>query len=425
MPNATHSIMDLAISEKRLEPYEKEARKHPGVEAADLYRWNTLFSGVAVTQISFVEMSVRNAMDKELMLWARANGFKDWLGETPPPKWFRGSKPAPLKRVPPLIRKLMGAYQIQKMWSSCRQAYKIWKRNPNHEKHGQYPNRHDAFAQLTFGGWQRLLGPTDFKSKDPTVLKKAAAARQLWKEALYKAFPGMTDNKVNDRQRVKLLLDIDRIRRLRNRVSHGENVLTIQTDQYLDKMLAVLSDINPHISDWVMGQTGRTYRTVAKLKYYPELLQSYQQNDPLPSSKEIVAYKLTSSGSYSGEEVIEAQLKNSQSHGGRTFMTVGKPPLEKNKLQLREILLVDAGGKKAAVGEIVAYGYGNGVQPPKGYDPPAYEKQYKKRKAWFAIKNLYEVDCQGGRVIGYQTTDGQKVPGCFTGQVTMRYVCHD
>ena len=106
-------------------------------------------------------------------------------------------------------------------------------------------------------------------------------------------------------------------------------------------------------------------------------------------------------------------------------MTVGKPPLAENKPQLREILLVDAGGKKAAVGEIVAYGYGNGVQPPKGYDPPAYEKRYKKRKAWFAIKNLYEVDCQGGRVIGYKTTDGQKVPACFNGQVTMRYVCHD
>ena len=276
-----------------------------------------------------------------------------------------------------------------------------------------------------FGGWQRLLGPTDFKSKDPTVLKRAAAARQLWKEALYKAFPEMTHSKVNDQQRVKLLLDIDRIRRLRNRVSHGENVLSIQTDLYLDKMLTVLSAIDPYISDWVMDQTGRTYRTVAKLKYYPELLQSYQQNDPLPSSQEIVAYELTSSGSYSGEEIIEAQLKNSQSHGGRTFMTVGKPPLEKNRSQLREILLVDAGGKKAAVGEIVAYGYGNNAQPPKGYEPPAYEKRYQKRKAWFAVRNLYEVDCQGGRVIGYQTKDGQKVPGCFTGQVTMRYVCHD
>ena len=425
MEDATHSIMDLAISEKRLEPYKKEARKHPGVEAADLYRWNTLFSGVAVTQISFVEMSVRNAMDKELILWARANGYDDWLGKTPQPEWFEGHETAPLSQAPPLIEELLGADQIGKLWYSCRRVYRIWEKNSNHHKHGQYPNRHDAFSHLMFGGWQRLLGPTDFKSKDPTVLKRAAAARQLWKEALYKAFPEMTHSKVNDQQRVKLLLDIDRIRRLRNRVSHGENVLSIQTDLYLDKMLAVLSAIDPYISDWVMDQTGRTYRTVAKLKYYPELLQSYQQNDPLPSSQEIVAYELTSSGSYSGEEVIEAQLKNSQSHGGRTFMTVGKPPDSTNKPQPREILLVDAGGKKAAVGEIVAYGYGNDVQRPKGYDPPEYRKRYQKRKAWFAVRNLYEVDCQGGRVIGYQTKDGQKVPGCFTGQVTMRYVCHD
>ena len=425
MQTATQSIMDLAISAKRLEPYEKEAQKHPGVEAADLYRWNTLFSGVTVTQISFVEMSVRNAMDKELILWARANGFDDWLGETPPPKWFEDHETAPLSKAPSIIEELLGEEQIEKLWYSCRGVYRIWKRNPNHKKHGKYPNRHDAFAQMMFGGWQRLLGPTAFKSKNPTVLKEAADARQLWKEALYKAFPGMTHNKVNDQQRVKLLLDIDRIRRLRNRVSHGENVLSIQTDLYLDKMLAVLSAIKPEISDWVMDQTGRTYRTVAKLKYSPDLLKDYQKNDPLPSSQEIVAYKLTSSGSYSGEKIIEAQLKNSQDNRGQTLITAEEPPDSTNKPQPKEILLVDAGGKKAAVGEITTYDSWNKRQPPKGYDPPACEKQYQKRKYWFAVRNLYEVDCQGGRVIGYKTTDGQKVPACFTGQVTMGYVCHD
>lgn len=157
---------------------------------------------------------------------------------------------------------------------------------------------------------------------------------------------------------MKLLLGIDRIRRLRNRASHGENVLCIQTGQYLDKMLAVLSAIGHRISDWGMDQTGCTYRTAAKLKYCPMLLQACQQNDPLSSDREIVAYKLTSSGSYSGKEVIEAHLKNAQSGEGRTLMTLGEPSLAESKPLLKEILLVDAEGKKAAVGEIADYGYG-------------------------------------------------------------------
>lgn len=424
MEAATQSVLNLAISPKRLEPYTKEAQKHPGVSAADLYRWNTLFSGVAVAQISFVEMSVRNAMDKALLVWARANGYTDWLGDTPQRQWFDGVASAPLQGVPPLIEELLGAGQIRKLWNSCRRVYQVWENDPVHPKHGQYPNRDDAFSQLMFGSWQRLLGPTDFKSKNPNDIRRAAAAQQLWKEALRYAFPEMTQGKVNDRHRVKLLLDIDRIRRLRNRVSHGENVLRIRTDQYLDKMLAVLSAIDHRISDWVMDQTGCTYRTVAKLKYYPTLLQAYQQNDPLSSDREIVAYKLISSGSYSGKEVIEAHLKNAQSHEGRTLITLGKPPLAESKPLLKEILLVDAEGKKAAVGEIADYGYGDNAQPPEGYALPAYHKPHQKRKAWFAVKNLYEVDCRDGRVIGYKTTDGQKVPDCFTGRATMRYVCH-
>ncbi|WP_127975619.1 hypothetical protein [Bifidobacterium aemilianum] len=407
-----------------MEPYEQEALAWPKVSAADLYRWNSLFSGVAVTQNSFVEMSVRNAIDKALLDWAHARGYADWLGETPRDDWFNGDTGVPLQGVPPLIMILLGTNQIKKIWSSCRKVYRVWQNDSTHPKHGQYPNRDDAFSQLMFGSWQQLLGPTEFKSKDHDYIRRAVAARQLWKEALRYAFPELTQGKVNDQHRVKILLDVDRIRRLHNRVSHGENVLGIQTDQYLDKMLTVLSAINHRISDWVMDQTGSTYRTVAKLKYHPVLLQAYQQNDPLSSDREIVAYKLTSDGSYSGKEVIEAHLKNAESHEGRTLITLGKPPLAKNKSLIRSILLVDVEGKKAAVGEIDDYGHADTKQPPAGYARPAYEKPHQERTAWFAVKNLYEADCRDGKVIGYKTTDGLAVPSCFTGQVTMRYVRH-
>ena len=107
-----------------------------------------------------------------------------------------------------------------------------------------------------------------------------------------------------------------------------------------------------------------------------------------------------------------------------TLITLGKPPLAKNKSLIKSILLVGAEGRKAAVGEIADYGHADTVQPPAGYVQPRHEKQYQKRTAWFAVKNLYEVDCRDGQVIGYKTTEGQAVPDCFTGQVTMRYVCH-
>lgn len=95
MEAATQPVLNLPISPKRLGPYTKEAQKHPGVSAADLYRWNTLFSGVAVAQISFVEMRVRNAMDKALLVWAHANGYADWLGDMPQRQWFDDAAAAP------------------------------------------------------------------------------------------------------------------------------------------------------------------------------------------------------------------------------------------------------------------------------------------------------------------------------------------
>ena len=181
MQDATESTLALAISPKRLEPYEQEAQQHPNVSAADLYRWNSLFSGIAVTQISFVEMSVRNAIDKALLAWADVEGYTDWLGETPPNVWFDSEDQTPVQGIPPLIEALIGSGQIRQLWSCCRKIYQSWKKDPSHPKHGTYPNRDDAFAQLMFGSWQALLGPTDFNSKDPHVNKMATAARTLWK----------------------------------------------------------------------------------------------------------------------------------------------------------------------------------------------------------------------------------------------------
>ena len=100
---------------------------------------------------------------------------------------------------------------------------------------------------------------------------------------------------------------------------------------------------------------------------------------------------------------------------GEHLITLGKPPLAKNKSLIKSILLVDAEGRKAAVGEIADYGHADTVQPPAGYVQPGYEKQYQKRAAWFAVKNLYEADCRDGQVIGYKTTEGQAVPDYFIG----------
>ncbi|WP_164520759.1 hypothetical protein [Bifidobacterium callimiconis] len=378
-----------------------------------------MFSGIALSQISFVEMSVRNAVDHALREWAEQHGYEDWLGYCPSRQWFDGDEDASITGVPDLVRRLIGVHKIREAWRNCRSTYRKWSADSSHPRHGQYPTRDDIFAQLTFGTWIRLFGPTLAQ----TNRQNEPFARELWKQALYRAFPSLTKLRVNDRHRMKIMMEINRIKTLRNRVSHGENVLSVKTDSYLDKMLAILAYIDPELSRWVMSQTGKSYRTVAKLKYWPRELTAYQNYDPMPLEKEIVCYKLTHSGEYSGAEVIDCHLRNSEANGGKTLITFGKTPRHEYEGTIQSILLVDATGTKAAIGQIHKYGRDD-IEQLDGYRIPDYQKSYEKRKGWFAIDDLHEVDCQGGRVIGY-TVNGKFLPEAFgSGQFTMMYVDH-
>ncbi|WEV67210.1 hypothetical protein OZX72_08225 [Bifidobacterium sp. ESL0769] len=414
MEIANNSVSNFLLAE-RLKPYEEEARRHPQVVATDLYRWNCLFSGIVLSHTGFVEVYVRNAVDKALRKWARDNGYDDWLGEVPSQEWFDGSDSGlRVAGVPEIIGRVFnGRNIIEQAWRSCRKNYKRWNANPDHRRYGEYPNRDDVFAQFTFGSWTRLIGPvprprslvqmpvgqTDAERAglDGRDDDWADDARTIWKEALYRAFPSLTQERVNDTHRVKVAKQLERICRLRNRAAHGENMLSVRADAYLDDMLSLLDEIDPAVKEEMMEQTGRMYQTVVRLKYQPEKLSDYQRYDPSSSIGSIAKYEVTPSAERSASEAIDGCLRHSKMEKGKVLVFVEGPPEIEGRRKADTVLLMAADGCKAAIGAIAGYGRWNIDQPFGGYSSPL---DGEVRRYWVAVDGLYEVDCRDGQAAG-------------------------
>lgn len=429
------------LLDERLELYRFEASRHPNVGSEELYRWNCVFSGIVLSYTSLVEVYVRNSVDKALRQWAKGKRYADWFGDPPSREWFDGDDShLRIEYVPDIISRLFNQRNgIEQAWKSCRRNYRRWCANPDHRRHGDYPDRNDAFSQFTFGSWTRLMGPVPGSRKtkcehfrefgrgtqagDESSLHWADDARELWKEALYKAFPNLTKGKVNDTQRVKVAKQLERVVRLRNRAAHGENMLNVRTDAYLDAMLSLLSEIDPSVKADMLQQTGNMYRVVARLKYQPEKLADYQRNDPSPAAREIVAYKITPDGSLPANKLIDRYLHCAGSEGKGILVSVGTSPQNKYRDDLDKILLVADDGSKAAVGDVVDYGLWDVRQPSTGFLPVPLER---RRPCWFEVRGLYELDCFNGIVNGYVAPGGRTIPDAFGhGELSMRYVEHE
>ncbi|WP_062391583.1 hypothetical protein [Gordonia phthalatica] len=102
----------------------------------------------------------------------------------------------------------------------------------------------DVISQLTFGNWSTLLGFT--ATPDPSSVE------QIWAEALHRAFP-KAHGGTSGRRFVGTRLD--RLRRVRNRVSHHENLLEVDASNRLKDLLAVLSTIDSEAPSWAMANS--------------------------------------------------------------------------------------------------------------------------------------------------------------------------
>ena len=179
-----------------------------------LCQWAARVAGALHSQLLFVEIAVRNAMDRELRGWNADRGSgPDWT--------------SPHVAADPLYSLLRAPLTTARRRSQGETERRSRSGRPDRPR----LEHHDVVERLTFGAWVGLLHTTS----DPT--------RQslLWSEALHRAFPRAPQE---DASRVALGHRLETLRRLRNRVAHHDDLLDVALARRLNDMLSVLGLID-------------------------------------------------------------------------------------------------------------------------------------------------------------------------------------
>lgn len=102
-----------------------------------------------------------------------------------------------------------------------------------------------------FGTWVSLIHP-----RDPQAPQRCA---QLWRVSLCRSFPHADPS---DSGRKKLGKQLERVRKLRNRVAHHDSLLDVEVLRRLNDMLAVLRAVDSRLPSLVM--TRNRIRSILK-----------------------------------------------------------------------------------------------------------------------------------------------------------------
>lgn len=238
-----------AMNPARLSSYEAEwsremtdaSKSATTSSVTALYVWQVALSSAWYETLSYVEAVVRNAVDGALRTWNLGQGrSEDWLDDAA----------VPLKS---LISKAADNAQYR-----AEQAMK--RRHPDHPRHNAPVSFDDRISQLDFGNIVHLfpLSPPAKRSQRGTGL---SGRENLWLHGIAPAFPELGTQAVNHWEGLypaRVPEDvkagyavghaIDRLRRLRNRISHHEQTFHVNHEGRLSDATMVLSGISPHIA---------------------------------------------------------------------------------------------------------------------------------------------------------------------------------
>ena len=218
-------ILDLAGS-ARFAPYLREA--HGDIDRArELYLWAADLAGALFSTIAFVEVGLRNAMDRKLRAWNDQQGIdygEDW---------------ALRKGAAPLLYDLVTHKSLAVAQNFAREQSRL--RPKTHPRRLAAVTHDDVVSHFMFGTWVYLI--------KPRVWNQPQQCQQLWQECLSDAFPYADPS---DLGRERLADQLDRVRKLRNRVAHHENLLSVDIRRRLRDMLGILALIDPKLPDLAM-----------------------------------------------------------------------------------------------------------------------------------------------------------------------------
>ena len=208
------SRLEAMIGAPRLVPYLRAAEDDIE-KAIELYHWAAQLSGVLHTQLSYVEVAVRNALDPVLGIWNEEHGgSRAWTAEN--------------SAVEPLYSLLRSDLQKARRFAQQNAA----RRSEGHPRNGKDVIHDDILTQLTFGSWTMLIyGHKHDQSRQ----------QQLWNEATHAAFPNVS---ATEESRINIGRQLESLQFLRNRCAHHENLLDVNVKARLNWMLSLLAKID-------------------------------------------------------------------------------------------------------------------------------------------------------------------------------------
>lgn len=186
------TIEDL-LSRPRLHPYLAASAGDPAA-ALRLYGWNSEISGAFYESLHYVEIGLRNAMDRQLARWAGQIGARQ--------PWY-------------VDRRVSLTVTSRRKVADARQ---------NATRGGQLELPGKVIAELTFGFWWSLLA--------------AEYNRRLWQPCLQGAFDGSV-------RRAHLHSELNDLRLLRNRIAHHEPIHQRDLSTAYKRLLDVAERISP------------------------------------------------------------------------------------------------------------------------------------------------------------------------------------
>lgn len=262
------AAMSRFLSDARFRVYLDYARKTTGIDdetllteaAVDLYRWNVTAASTAIGYISFVEVFVRNAIDRQLRLWLagqRPDRFDDWIDVR---------RRNPIERIRALINSPERDYLTEAVNTALRRQ-RQWRSDQSHPRHGHAITRDDVFSQLTFGTWDGMLSRS---SHDPDLAHALMGAfpnvEAAWSSEARRmprvVLPGNDNDPHEDRLRRELIDRLKSIRTIRNRISHDENLLRVEFPKLRHDMYFVLNALGPDCPNWAFPDKAAPLKTL-------------------------------------------------------------------------------------------------------------------------------------------------------------------
>lgn len=207
------------LSESRWATYNAEAGR-AGASAESLYVWNSQLSSALFEVLGHLECALRQAIDGRLRVWNAAQDTKRFIpGIAAGPEWaVTDWAAAPLRSL---------------VQQKCREA-------SNRVRRPGRPSHDDVVAQLSFGIWLSLI---------PRASRTSSSKQwRLWDEAIIHAFPHLRGSGPG-----YIYKRLARLRDLRNRIAHHENLLAVNTEARLSDVLAILACIDQPLADYVAG----------------------------------------------------------------------------------------------------------------------------------------------------------------------------